>query len=153
MFVLMGSHGEYSDRSVWTIGWTATEPRAKKLVLELVEADKLKNSISDAKAKMRSEFMIEWDKVNPEPVAPVVQRPVFDQSRHKDKQYVAEHTERKYAYERTISEFNHGPRSQWIRARDDAADIYVESNFTMDLCEPPEWTDNQYWYEEVEELV
>jgi len=149
----MGSQGEYSDRSVWTIGVTAKESRAKELVLELVEADKLKNSIADAKAKMRSAFVAEWEKVNPEPIPPDIQRPVFDQSRHKDKQYVAEHSVRKNAWLNANSEFNRGPRSQWLQAQREAADIYVESNFTMDLCEPPQWTDNQYWYEEVEELV
>jgi len=153
MFVLMASHGEYSDRSVWTVGWTATEPRAKELVLELAERDKVKIAIETAKAKLTAQFMEEWSKVNPQPVAPDISRPVFDQAQRDNKQYVAEHTERKHAWEKALAEYQRGPYAQWMKARADAAAIYVDANFTMDLCEPVEWTDNQYWYEEIEELI
>ena len=155
MYVLMASHGEYSDRSVWTIGYTANEKRAKELVAEYTKLDQLKISIESAKIKLRTAFIVGWDSENPYPIMDQtnIEKPVFDQDRHKDKQYVAEHTERKRAFAAAHGKYVEEIVRPWYAERDEAANAYVEANFTMELCKPPEWTDNQYWYEEIKELL
>lgn len=151
-YVIMGSTGEYSDRCVFTLGHTIYEHRAKELVLEFAEKDRLEHSIKNAKDDLRFKFYESWQAENPYPVEEDNPKPVFDQSRHKDKEYVKEHTQRKAAWINASKAFSDGPCRDWYNAQNEAANRYVEAAFTMDLCEPPKWTDTQYWYEEVEEL-
>lgn len=153
MFVIMGSTGDYSDRCVFTKGYVTSEEKAKEVVDRLAQEDQFEQSIKDAKSALRLEFMPKWQAENPYPEEPDNPRPVFDQTRHKDKEYVKEHIERKAAWNKIHRDHHSGPVQAWYHAQNEAANAYVEANFTMSLCKTPKWTDTQYWYEEIEELI
>lgn len=153
IYAIMGSKGEYSDRWVFTIGYTTDEERAKAIVLERAEADRLKHSIENAKSKLSSQAIALWDIDHPYPSQNHIIKPQFDQGQHKNKQYIEEHIARKRVYEQQVATHYKEIYEPWMLARNEWSNAYVEANFTMDLCEPPEWTDAQYWYETLEELI
>lgn len=152
MFVIMGSTGEYSDRSVFTIGYTADEERAKELVIEYVAKDRLEVSISKAKRKMKHEFEKNWEIENPMPINHTRELPKFDQARQKDRPYVEERRQLRFAYDQSIRQYTQNVLHPWYIKKDEMSEVYVEQNFTVAMCELVEWTDSQFWYKPIKEL-
>lgn len=152
MFVIMCAVGEYSDRSVSVLGYNQNEDRAKEIVKELVKEDQRTKSIDRTKSKIWGEAYTTWEQNN---VAPVFgeERPKFDQNRHGDKQYVAEHTERKYQFKARENQFHTDVFVPYSEKRAEFIQTYIDEHFDENNLLSFEWTDTQFWYEPVKEML
>lgn len=153
MFVIMKSVGEYDDRTETPVFVTYTKESAQDIIKELKKASIREISEQKYRADL---FAIGIDlnaAENPEPVYHI-QRPVFDQTRARDKEYVKEHTARKRAAEDAYRDWFRNVYTPWWEAQSIAGKAYENANFdptliTKDSYKPQEYELPGFYYEEV----
>lgn len=147
IFVIMQSQGEYSDRSVCSVGYTDSEEKAKAAVIRLTKEAQHEAQIQYTQSNIHAKGFEIWKQNNPAPVFNET-KPAFDQSKHKDKEYVAAHTERKWEFDRKYKEFMETEWAAWFNDQNEFLDKYVKENFDPLKLDPVDWTDSNFWYEE-----
>jgi hypothetical protein len=150
IFVIMKSVGEYSDRDVFVLSYTTDETEAQRIVTKNVEADQLQKAIENTKSKIRAEYFPIWNSENPYPNKEGLDRPIFDQSQARDKTYVVAHTQRKRDFEAMEEAYNSEVFVPYLLKRNAELERYVDQHFDPNKLLPVQWTDTQFWYEEVE---
>jgi hypothetical protein len=164
IFVLMKSVGEYSEREEYVIGYTTNEDRVKELVIEYTNNLTLEYKIEKAKKDLNSHFYNEYTINNPEPCisyefADKIKKPVFDQNKHKDKEYVKEHTKAKDIYKAEWAAASTEAirvwkpiHEKWKEEYAIALEKHTAENFNINLCNSSPWIDFRFYYEKCEQL-
>jgi hypothetical protein len=75
IFVVVGSQGEYSDRSVWTVRAFYSNEAAQEFIPEQERNDLIGHFVEQARTEFVSKKYGQWLTANPEPK---YQKPVFD---------------------------------------------------------------------------
>lgn len=153
MFVIMKSVGEYEDRTETPVCVTYTKESAQVLIKELGEASIREISEQKYRANLFSIGIDLYAAENPEPVYNI-QKPVFDQTRAKDKEYVKEHTALKRAVENAYYDWLRNVHIPWCEAQNIAGKAYENANFdptliTKDSYKPQKYELPEFYHQEV----
>lgn len=131
IFIIISSTGEYDDFRETPLFAVSTEAQAKHWVKKLASEALIKAARELVESRMNWEFHNKYVKDNPAPVFEGPYKIDFDQTKHKDKEYVKAHIERKTSLNLKIQEFhsNNGPYGKWAAMVSDAVNNYMLQNF------------------------